>query len=432
MKKTYQIQKQRAVQKLRQHAEQDNPPVQLAFPLAEIMVLLKDGLTHLVRQVGVALLHEIMQVEVHHLVGERHGTSQKRAYHRWGTEQGGCVVAGQKVPVKRPRVRDKCQREVPLGSYELFQRGSLMEESVWKKMMRGLTTRKYSEVVKEFVAAYGIEKSTISRHFIQASRQKLQQLSDRSLKDCKLCAIFIDGTCFDSQQLIVALGLQWSGEKLILGLRQGATENATVVKQMLSDLQERGVDFQTPRLYALDGSKALHAAVRHQAGLAARIQRCQVHKLRNVIEHLTEQYQPYVRYKLKAAYGMLDYSDAHRALKSLHRELMDLNPSAARSLEEGLEETLTVHRLRVPETLRRSLASTNIIESSFSIVEDVCGHVKRWQGGDQYLRWIASALLYAETRWNRVTGHRQIPVLLKELEVEIMRDITPRKRWGVV
>jgi putative transposase len=431
LKKTYQIDKQRAVQKLRQHAEQQNPPVQLAFPLAEILLLLKDGLTHLVRQVGVALLNEVMQVEVQSLVGERNRTDEARSCQRWGNEPGCCVVAGQKVHLRRPRVRDKKKREVPLGSYELFQRGSLMEESVWQKMMHGLTTRKYSEVVKEFEEAYGIEKSTISRHFIQASRQKLQQLSQRSLKDRKLCAILIDGTPFDGQQLIVALGLQCSGEKLVLALRQGATENATVVKQMLADMNERGLDFEVPRLYALDGGKALHAAVKHQAGAAAFIQRCQVHKIRNVIEHLTEEYQPYVRTKMQAAYGMLDHSDAHRALKSLHRELMDLNPSAAHSLEEGMEETLTVHRLRVPANLRQSLVSTNIIESGFSTVENVCRNVKRWQGGDQYLRWVASALLYAESRWNRVRGYRQIPVLLKELEVAILRNITPKKHWGV-
>ncbi len=235
MKKTYQIQKQRAIQKFRKHAEVENPPVQLAFPLAEIMTLLKEGLTHSVRQVGMALLNEVMEVEVKHLVGERNRADPNRSCSRWGSEPGCSVVAGQKVHLHRPRVRDHKNREVPLGSYELFQRSSLMEESVWKKMMHGLTTRRYSEVVKEFVESYGIEKSTISRHFIQASRRELEKLSQRSLKDRKLCAILIDGTCFDDQQLIVALGVQWSGQKLVLGLRQGATENATVVKQMFAE-----------------------------------------------------------------------------------------------------------------------------------------------------------------------------------------------------
>jgi transposase-like protein len=431
LKKTYQIQKQRSVQKLRKHAEEENPPVQLAFPLAEIIALLKEGLTHLVRQVGIALLNEVMEVEVKHLVGERHRADPNRSCSRWGSEPGCSVVAGQKVPLRRPRVRDRKNREVPLGSYELFQRSSLMEESVWNKMMHGLTTRRYSEVVKEFVESYGIEKSTISRHFIQASRRELQKLSQRKLKDRKLCAILIDGTCFNDQQLIVALGVQWSGQKLVLGLRQGATENATVVKQMLADMQERGVDFEVPRLYVLDGSKALHAAVRQHAGLAALVQRCQIHKIRNVTEHLSNEYSPYVKTKMQAAYSMFDHSDAKRALQSLHRELMQLNPSAARSLEEGMEETVTVHRLRVPAHLRQSLASTNMIESAFSTVEMVCRNVKRWQGGDQYLRWVGSALLYAESRWNRLRGHRQIPVLIKELEVAVVRTITPRKQWGV-
>jgi transposase-like protein len=229
LKKTYQIDKQRAVQKLRQQAEQQNPPV-LAFPLAEILAMLKEGLTHLVRQVGVALLNQVMQVEVQNLAGERNQINPERSCQRWGSQPGCCVVAGQKVHLRRPRVRDQNQHEVPLGSYELFQRGSLMEDSVWRKMMHGLTTRKYSEVIKEFEAAYGIEKSTISRHFIQASRQKLQQLSQRDFKDRKFCAILIDGTPLNGQQLIVALGLQCSGEKLVLAIRQAAQLGAMPIE----------------------------------------------------------------------------------------------------------------------------------------------------------------------------------------------------------
>jgi transposase-like protein len=292
--------------------------------------------------------------------------------------------------------------------------------------MHGLTTRRYSEVVREIEQAYGIEKSTVSDHFIRASRARLQTLTARSLAEHAFCAVVIDGTWFASQELIVAIGITLQGNKVVLGLRQGATENTTVVKQLLEDIADRGVDFEIPRLYILDGGKALAAAVRKLAGKAAIIQRCQVHKIRNVADHLPDEYQANVRSKMRNAYAMRDYAEAKRALDRVLRELMDLNPSAARSLEEGFEDTLTMHRLRVPERLRNSLSSTNIIESGFSIVETVCRNVKHWKTGDQRLRWIASGLLWAESRWNRVHGYRELPILVKELELAIVKSVQVR------
>ena len=190
-----------------------------------------------------------------------------------------------------------------------------------------------------------------------------------------------------------------------------------MVGELLGDLVERGLDFITPRLYVLDGGKALTAAVKKHAGESAAIQRCQVHKRRNVLDHLTEEQKPGVAKRLNAAYAMEEYAAAKQALNKLHRELMDLNPSAARSLGEGMEETLTVHRLHVPMQLRKTLASTNVIESAFSIVETVCRNVKRWHGGDQRERWVGSGLLVAQKQFRRIIGYKQIPVLIKELEV---------------
>ena len=184
----------------------------------------------------------------------------------------------------------------------------------------------------------------------------------------------------------------------------------------MGDLVNRGLDFSVPRLYVLDGGKALHAAVKKYAGESAPIQRCQVHKRRNVLDHLTDEQKPSVAKRLNAAYALEDYADANKALEQLHRELMDLNPSAARSLGEGMQETLTVHRLHVPPQLRKTLASTNVIESAFSIVERVCRNVKRWHAGDQRERWVGSGLLVAEKQFRRVQGHKQIPNLLGELE----------------
>jgi transposase-like protein len=280
--------------------------------------------------------------------------------------------------------------------------------------------------VRELQDAYGIEKSTVSEHFIGASRGRLQKLQARQLGEHAFCAMMIDGTCFEDQQVVVAIGLTLQGHKMILGLHQGATENATVVKHLLDDVAQRGIDFQVPRLYVLDGGKAWHAAVRKLAGKCALIQRCQVHKIRNVVDHLTEEYQTDVRCKMRNAYSIQAYADARRSPGSLLHQLMHLNPGAAHSLEEGMEDTLTVHRLRLPAKLRRTLSSTNLIESAFSTVETVCRNVKRWQGGDQYLRWVASGLLWAESRWNRIHGHREVPILVKELELAVVKAIPVR------
>jgi putative transposase len=199
-----------------------------------------------------------------------------------------------------------------------------------------------------------------------------------------------------------------------------------VVGELLGDPMNRGLDFTEPRLYVLDGGKALQAAVRKYAGDSALIQRCQVHKRRNVLDHLIEDQKDLVGRKLNAAYALEDYATAKQALNGLHRELMDLNPSAARSLGEGLEETLTVHRLHIPRQLRLTLASTNVIESAFSIVERVCMNVKRWHAGDQRERWVGSGLLVAEKKFRRIKGYKLIPVLIREMEA-----VSPPKK-GVV
>ena len=422
MKKPYQIETLRAVKQFEAMATEGNPAVQMMLPMAEMVGWLRKGVGELIRQAGLQLMELLMQEEVRELVGERSEPQPDRTASRWGSERGYCVVMGQKVPIQRLRVRSVEDKEVRLGSYEMFHRGEPLTETVWEKLMLGLSTRKYGQAVREFSEAYGLEKSAISEHFIEASREKLKEMMERRLDKMRICALLIDARPFEGQQMVVALGIGEDGRKTILGIRQGATENATVVGELLSDLLERGLDFTEPRLYVLDGGKALSAAVKKHVGDKAAIQRCQVHKRRNVLDHLTDEQKSGVAKKLNAAYALEDYAAAKQALNVLHRELMDLNPSAARSLGEGMEETLTVHRLRLPMQLRKTLASTNVIESAFSIVERVCRNVKRWQGGDQRERWVGSGLLVAQKQFRRVQGYKQIPTLIRELET-----LTPNK-----
>lgn len=430
MKKPYQIESQRAIKQLEAMAADGDPAVQMVLPMAEMLGWLRKGVGELIRQAGLQLMELLMQEEVRELAGTRSQRQSERTANRWGSERGYCVVMGQKVPVRRPRVRTTDDQEVRLGSYEMFHRGEPLTETVWEKLMLGLSTRKYGQAVREFTEAYGLEKSAVSEHFIEASRTKLKELMERRLDKVRLCALMIDATPFEGQQMVAALGIAQDGRKMILGIRQGATENATVVGELLGDLVNRGLDFTAPRLYVLDGGKALTAAVKKYAGESAAIQRCQVHKRRNVLDHLTDEQKPAVAKQLNAAYAMEDYAGAKQALQQLHRELMDLNPSAARSLGEGIEETLTVHRLHVPMQLRKTLASTNVIESAFSIVEQVCKNVKRWHGGDQRERWVGSGLLVAQKQFRRIIGHKQIPALIRELELSAPSkpDVAKRRK----
>jgi transposase-like protein len=315
MKKPYQIETQRAVKQFEAMAADGNPAVQMMLPMAEMVGWLRKGVGELVRQAGLQLMDLLMQEEVRDLVGERSQRQAERTANRWGSEHGYCVVMGQKVPVERPRVRTTDDKEVRLGSYEMFHRGEPLTETVWEKLMLGLSTRKYGQAVRQFTEAYGLEKSAVSEYFIEASRMRLKDMMERRLDKTQLCALLVDATPFEGQQMVAALGIGQDGRKTILGIRQGATENATVVGELLGDLVNRGLDFTEPRLYVLDGGKALTTAVKKYAGESAAIQRCQVHKRRNVLDYLTDEQKSAVAKKLNAAYALEDYAAAKQAVR---------------------------------------------------------------------------------------------------------------------
>lgn len=241
MEKPYQIETQRAVKQLEAMAADGNPAVQMVLPMTEMVGWLRKGVGELIRQAGLQLMDLLMQEEVRELVGERSQRQPERTANRWGSERGYCVVMGQKVPVRRPRVRttDDEDKEVRLGSYEMFHRGEPLTETVWEKWMLGLSTRKYGQAIRQFTEAYGLEKSAVSEHFIEASRAKLKEMMERRLEKTRLCALLIDATPFEGQQMVAALGIAQDGQKTILGIRQGATENATVVGELLSKSRAR-------------------------------------------------------------------------------------------------------------------------------------------------------------------------------------------------
>jgi transposase-like protein len=394
--------------------------MRMPLPLAEVWEELQAEVERLTGEAGLRILSAILEDEVRQRVGPAYQPDPALGTRRWGSQPGYVIFGGQKVALERPRVRARGGGEVELETYRKLQQDGRMQRAVRDGLVCGLSTRKYQRAVQTVLKGYGIAKSSVSRQFIRATAAELEQLCQRRLENLKLVAVMIDGIEFAGQVMVVALGLDESGVKHLLGLWQGATENATVVKALLEDLVERGLDSQRRYLFVLDGSKALRAAVERVFGERAEVQRCQLHKIRNVVDHLPENCRTDWRQRMRAAYNMTHYDEAKGALQKLWRQLVDINPSAARSLEEGMEETLTVNRMGVGPLLRGTLASTNPIESCFSTVRHVTRNVKRWQGGDHIARWTAAGLLQAEKGFRRVKGYRELVALSRKLNPTLL------------
>jgi putative transposase len=387
--------------------------VQVPLPMGEVWAELQARVEELTGQAGLQILRAILENEVTRRVGPPHRPNPTAGCVRWGKQPGYVVFSGKKIPLERPRVRTREGQEVELESYGQLQQDGKMQRAVREGVVAGLSTRNYRRAVESVLEGYGIEKSSVSRQFVAASSNQLRALCERRLEDLPLVVLMIDGIRFGSQVLVVALGIAEGGEKHVLGVWQGATENTTVVKGLLEDLVDRGLDLERRYLVVIDGSKALRAGVEHVFGERVEVQRCQIHKRRNVKEYLPENCQRDYDRRMRNAYAMSSYAEAQAALEKIFRQLERINPSAARSLEEGLEETLTVHRLGIGGVLRRKLATTNPIESCLSTVQRVARNVKRWREGDQPLRWAATGLLEAEKKFRRIKGYQEI-LLLKE------------------
>ena len=391
------------------------PSVQLSLPIADVLNCVQASLEQLSIDAGLLVMQALLEDEVEQRAGEKGKHDPQRQARRWGSDDGHVVFGGKKIPTKRPRVRSVDGKEIPLERYQRFRAGELLQQSVGKHVIAGVATRDYEGVVDEVAEGYGIRKSSVSRQWKALSAKKLEEFLSRPLGDLDLVAVMIDGVGFDEYTLVVALGIDSSGRKHMLGVWPGATENTTVTKQLLADLPDRGLPQDKPLLFVLDGAKALRRAVKDTFGKSAYVQRCQIHKERNVLDHLPKSHQRVVRMRLKAAWGMTSHAEAEKELKKIVDYLHELNPAAARSLQEGLEETITIHRLNVPDALRRSLRSTNPIENCFSFKQKYCRNVKRWSSADMVLRWSSAMLLEVEKKFRRLRGHRNMPQLVAAL-----------------
>ena len=398
--------------------------------LAELAGSLREGLLAMAVGAGLQVMDALMDESVTALAGPKFRHDAERSAVRHGTEAGSVVLGGRRVPIRRPRVRTADgSAEVAVPAYELFSSTDLLGQMALDRMMAKLSTRRYAaglepvgtQAEKE---SRSTSKSAVSRRFVAATESALAGMLGADLSGLKLVALMIDGVHFADHLCIVALGIGIDGTKHPLGLVEGDTENATVVKDLLADLRDRGLDTTRPILCVLDGAKALVAAVKAVFDHAV-VQRCQLHKIRNVEAKLPKDLASTVAKKMRAAYHDPDALAAEATLEGLARSLTKSHPGAAGSLREGLLETLTVTRLGVPPTLARTLRSTNAIESMLEICRDHSANVKRWRNGQMVLRWCAAGMLEASKQFRRVNGFLHLPALHAALDAHASGDVTP-------
>ena len=367
---------------------------------------------------GLNAVSEELQKEVSRLAGVKH--SREGAASRWGNQPGSVYLGDEKFRVEVPRLRDTEQnREIPLQSYSSLQNPRNLDQGLMKKMLLGLSAARYEETARSIPEAFGLSKSTVSRRFIRASAKSLRELSSRRLDKEDIIALFIDGKSFAEDGIIVAVGITLDGKKVILGFIQAASENERVLKQFLEKLIERGLRFEEGLLFIVDGSKGILKAIREVFKGYAVIHRCQWHKRENVLSYLPKNLQGEFKTKLTDAHHKPTYLEAKAALLKIRRELAVINESAAASLDEGLEETLTLHRLGLFQELGRSFKTTNAIESIQARIGQHTDKVDYWKTSDQKHRWIAASLLDIEPRLNKVSGRKYLPLLRAALKREL-------------
>jgi transposase-like protein len=380
------------------------------LPMSELIAGVAQDIEAFAAELGLTIIQKVMAAEVQQKVG--HWGQQPACRH--GHQPGYIIYGGRKVTLERPRLRSREAKEVPLDSYQAFQKNGKLQKSAERQLTRQCSTRDYEGAIESCLEGYGIKRSSVSRHWKAATVQELDRLMERPVPK-ELLALMIDSKFFGGDCLVAAIGIDLQGKKHVLGLWHGATENSTVVKELLENLVSRGLESERKLLIVIDGAKALRKAVQMVLGEQALVQRCRLHKLRNVLDHLPEEKKAQAAWRLRAAWNQKDAAVAEKELRKTARWLDPFSPMAAASLLEGLEQTLTVQKLGIRHTLCRSLSNTNIIENCFSQAAHRTRRVKRWTEPRMILRWTAAALLSAERNFRRIKGCEQLKDLEKVL-----------------
>jgi len=368
------------------------------------------------RGAALAMVEGLFLEEIEKLCGPKFSRKKEELCHRGGSDPGSVILQGQRVQVSKPRLKREGE-EIGLQTYSALQGYDLLSERVKNHMLAGVSTREYDDLLEDVQGGLGLSKSTVSRAFLRGSKQCLEEINNRDLTAHDFISIMVDGIGVGERCVIVALGITDKGKKLLIGLREGDTENWEVCRDMFQSLIARGLKTQYPILFVTDGSKALKKAIRKVFGERYPIQRCVRHKERNIIGYLSHGYHMEFRRRWKRLHGSADYGIAKREYEQLVEWLGHINHSALTSLEEAEMETLTVIKLSVPRPLRQTLLSTNPIESAFSMAKPKMARVKNWKSGtDQISRWVAATLLNAEKKFRPLRGYKEIPILVNELK----------------
>lgn len=376
-----------------------------------------NGRLELIQQLiplGLEAVNQELQAEVTRLVGGAKHQRTGREPSRWGSNPGSVVLGGQKVAIEVPRVREMGQ-EVPLESYRQLRQSGGFDERVFSQLINGLSAKRYEQVSELVPETFGIKKSSVSRRFKNATEKRLRELCERDLSEYDIVAVFIDGKHLGEADIVIALGITIEGDKIPLGFIETSTENSTVCKDFINNLVERGLKVEQEILFIIDGAKGLYKGIRAVLGKKALVQRCQWHKRENVLSYLPKNLQGKFRNKLQSAYEQPTYEKAKAKLMTIRKELKLINESAAASLDEGLEETLTLHKLGVFKQLGKSFKTTNCIENLNRQIQSYTRRVCRWQNSDQRRRWIASTLLEIEPGLNKVAGYKSLAVLREKM-----------------
>lgn len=386
---------------------------QVLMPMVELIETAQISVHELMTSLGRATLEAVLNISAAGVAGENHQGRVGGEIVRHGRQSGIVSLKDRKVQVDRPRLRKRqggAGAEVAIPAYEAMKSDESLGEQVLNVMMRGVSTRNYKAILPDACDCVGVSRSSVSREFIEASEQAYKDLLERRYDDLDLLILYIDGIVIGGHSVLVAIGVDSVGFKHVLGLKEGASENATVATALLTDLVERGVKPGAKRLFVIDGSKALRAAIDSVFGSDNPIQRCRLHKERNVLDYLPDEQKEYARLSLRAAFS-LEAERGQKRLMDLADQYEKSYPGAAGSIREGLSEMFTVNRLGVPSSLRRSLVSTNIIESPNAGVRMRTRRVTQWESGSMVLRWAAASFLSAEQSFRRLSGYKDIWML---------------------
>jgi putative transposase len=383
--------------------------------MGDVLVRAGAALRELVIATGLAVFETMLEEDREALCGPAGSwQGEQRTAYRYGYEQGRVVLGGRKVPLSRPRVRRVGGQELALPSWVAMRQEDPLHERAFEQMVVGVSTRKYARSLEELPEGHSsssVSRSCVSRRFVARTREQITRRLSESLEGRDFPVILVDGTVLGDHVMLVAMGIEADGSKRVLGVVEGSSESEQAGRALLRNLLDRGLVVERMRLFVVDGGKGVRAAIRKTFGGWALIQRCQIHKMRNVLDHLPDSKHAWVRAAIRKAWAAGSAEQARKRLLGLAEQLEEVHPGAAASLREGLEETLTILRLGVSATLTRSLRSTNPIENLNSALKHLARRVKRWRGGTMALRWAVTGILEAEKRFHRIKGYRDLQAL---------------------